>query len=100
MDSATVKEVVLSEKLLISEKTDLIEPILLDELICHIGSLASVYYKRSNAFVEENHGIHQRHLTMHHGSTDAGGNLVGTTTATNLEQSQVIPSQGDLLENF
>lgn len=30
-------------------------------------------------------------------STDAGDSPVGTTTATNLEQPQVIPSQGDLL---
>lgn len=30
-------------------------------------------------------------------STDAGDSPVGTTTATNLEQTQVIPSQGDLL---
>lgn len=30
-------------------------------------------------------------------STDAGDSPVGTTAATNLEQPQVIPSQGDLL---
>lgn len=30
-------------------------------------------------------------------STDAGDSPVGTTTTTNLEQPQVIPSQGDLL---
>lgn len=38
-DSVIAKEVVLSEKSRISEKTDLIEPILLDEVICHSGSL-------------------------------------------------------------
>uniref|UniRef100_A0A8C9TV51 Adaptor related protein complex 2 subunit beta 1 n=1 Tax=Scleropages formosus TaxID=113540 RepID=A0A8C9TV51_SCLFO len=58
-DPVTAKEVVLSEKPLISEETDLIEPTLLDELICHIGSLASVYHKPPNAFVEGSHGIHQ-----------------------------------------
>uniref|UniRef100_A0A8C5JDD2 Adaptor related protein complex 2 subunit beta 1 n=1 Tax=Junco hyemalis TaxID=40217 RepID=A0A8C5JDD2_JUNHY len=84
-DPVTAKEVVLSEKPLISEETDLIEPTLLDELICHIGSLASVYHKPPNAFVEGSHGIHRKHLP------------VGTTTTTNLEQPQVIPSQGDLL---
>uniref|UniRef100_A0A286Y5R7 AP complex subunit beta n=1 Tax=Cavia porcellus TaxID=10141 RepID=A0A286Y5R7_CAVPO len=77
----TAKEVVLSEKPLISEETDLIEPTLLDELICHNGSLASV------------HGIHRKHLPIHHGSTDAGDSPVGTTIASNLEQPQVIPSQ-------
>jgi len=44
--------VVLAEKPLISEETDLIEPTLLDELICHISSLASVYHKPPSAFVE------------------------------------------------
>ncbi|KFQ88103.1 AP-2 complex subunit beta, partial [Phoenicopterus ruber ruber] len=96
-DPVTAKEVVLSEKPLISEETDLIEPTLLDELICHIGSLASVYHKPPNAFVEGSHGIHRKHLPIHHGSTDAGDSPVGTTATTNLEQPQVIPSQGDLL---
>lgn len=47
-----VFQVVLAEKPLISEETDLIEPTLLDELICHISSLASVYHKPPMAFVE------------------------------------------------
>ncbi|CAF0929147.1 unnamed protein product [Didymodactylos carnosus] len=51
-DPKAAKEVVLAEKPLISEETDLLEPTLLDELICHIGSLASVYHKPPNAFVE------------------------------------------------
>nr|XP_022344232.1 AP-1 complex subunit beta-1-like [Crassostrea virginica]XP_022344233.1 AP-1 complex subunit beta-1-like [Crassostrea virginica] len=51
-DPAAAKEVVLAEKPLISEETDLIEPTLLDELICNISSLASVYHKPPNAFVE------------------------------------------------
>ncbi|NXD95543.1 AP2B1 protein, partial [Chaetorhynchus papuensis] len=96
-DPVTAKEVVLSEKPLISEETDLIEPTLLDELICHIGSLASVYHKPPNAFVEGSHGIHRKHLPIHHGSIDAGDSPVGTATTTNLEQPQVIPAQGDLL---
>lgn len=51
-DPAAAKEVVLAEKPLISEETDLLEPTLLDELICHIASLASVYHKPPTAFVE------------------------------------------------
>jgi len=51
-DPAAAKEVVLAEKPLISEETDLLEPTLLDELICHISSLASVYHKPPSAFVE------------------------------------------------
>uniref|UniRef100_A0A673H4B1 AP-1 complex subunit beta-1-like n=1 Tax=Sinocyclocheilus rhinocerous TaxID=307959 RepID=A0A673H4B1_9TELE len=87
-DPVTAKEVVLSEKPLISEETDLIEPTLLDELICHIGSLASVYHKPPNAFVEGSHGIHRKHLPIQHGSA-------GPTAS--IDQPQVIPSQGDLL---
>lgn len=65
-DPVTAKEVVLSEKPLISEETDLIEPTLLDELICHIGSLASVYHKPPSAFVEGSHGVHRKHLPVQH----------------------------------
>lgn len=50
-DPAAAKEVVLAEKPLISEETDLIEPSLLDELICHISSLASVYHRPPSSFV-------------------------------------------------
>jgi AP-2 complex subunit beta-1 len=93
----TAKEVVLSEKPLISEDIDLIEPTLLDELICHIGSLESLYHKPPNAFEEGSQGIHPKQLPIHHRSTEAGDGSVGTTTATNQEQPQVIPSQGDFL---
>lgn len=37
---------------MISEETDLLEPSLLDELLCHISTLASVYHKPPSAFVE------------------------------------------------
>lgn len=56
-DPAAAKEVVLAEKPLISEETDLLEPTLLDELICHISSLASVYHKPPTAFVEGRAGL-------------------------------------------
>eukprot|EP00730_Choanoeca_flexa_P017674 TRINITY_DN8542_c0_g1_i2.p1 TRINITY_DN8542_c0_g1~~TRINITY_DN8542_c0_g1_i2.p1 ORF type:complete len:877 (+),score=306.11 TRINITY_DN8542_c0_g1_i2:70-2700(+) len=51
-DPAAAKAVVLCEKPLISEETDLLEPSLLDELICHISSLASVFHKPPSSFVE------------------------------------------------
>jgi AP-1 complex subunit beta-1 len=51
-DPAAAREVVLAEKPLISEETDRLEPSLLDELICHISTLASVYHKPPSAFVE------------------------------------------------
>ncbi|VDO77877.1 unnamed protein product [Onchocerca flexuosa] len=51
-DPAAAKEVVLAEKPLISEETDLLEPSLLDQLVGHIGSLASVYHKPPSSFVD------------------------------------------------
>lgn len=45
-------QVVLAEKPLISEETDLLEPSLLDQLVCHIGSLASVYHKPPSSFID------------------------------------------------
>lgn len=51
-DPAAAKQVVLAEKPLISEETDLLEPSLLDQLVCHIGSLASVYHKPPSSFVD------------------------------------------------
>lgn len=51
-DPAAAKAVVLAEKPLISEETDLLEPSLLDELLCHISSLASVYHKPPTTFIE------------------------------------------------
>uniref|UniRef100_A0A3B5K6K6 AP complex subunit beta n=1 Tax=Takifugu rubripes TaxID=31033 RepID=A0A3B5K6K6_TAKRU len=92
-DPVTAKEVVLSEKPLISEETDLIEPTLLDELICHIGSLASVYHKPPSAFVEGSHGIHRKHLPV----IDTGESPVSSAPAAATDQHHVIPSQGDLL---
>ena len=50
------------EKPLISEETDLIEPTLLDELICYIGTLASVYHKPPSAFVEGGRGVVHKSL--------------------------------------
>merc|ERR1719419_1261070 len=85
-DPAAAKEVVLAEKPLISEETDLLEPTLLDELICHISSLASVYHKPPSAFVEGNVGL-KRVLP----SRGIGGSEAAPDTA------QVIPEPGSLI---
>lgn len=97
-DPAAAKEVVLAEKPLISEETDLLEPSLLDELICHIGSLASVYHKPPSAFVEGSRGGLRKALPLRHnsvGSAEEAGVTGGG------DQSTVIPSAdtliGDLL---
>uniref|UniRef100_A0A7N6B3A4 AP complex subunit beta n=1 Tax=Anabas testudineus TaxID=64144 RepID=A0A7N6B3A4_ANATE len=87
-DPVAAKEVVLAEKPLISEETDLIEPTLLEELICHIGTLASVYHKPPSAFVEGSRGVQHKRLP---------GNTGSTAAAVSEAPPAVIPSQGDLL---
>uniref|UniRef100_A0A8C0FPQ6 Adaptor related protein complex 1 subunit beta 1 n=1 Tax=Bubo bubo TaxID=30461 RepID=A0A8C0FPQ6_BUBBB len=86
-DPVAAKEVVLAEKPLISEETDLIEPTLLDELICYIGTLASVYHKPPSAFVEGSRGVVHKSLPPRTAPS-------GVQAA---EQPAVIPTQGDLL---
>lgn len=92
-DPAAAKEVVLADKPLISEETDLLEPTLLDELICHISSLASVYHKPPTAFVEGRSAGIRKSLPARQGSADE--------TGTAQPESTVIPNQesliGDLL---
>ncbi|XP_072520666.1 AP-1 complex subunit beta-1 isoform X2 [Salminus brasiliensis] len=98
-DPVAAKEVVLAEKPLISEETDLIEPTLLEELICHIGTLASVYHKPPSAFVEGSRGVQHKRLPARAGSgestesPDVGQSVSGVSDA----PPAVIPSQGDLL---
>uniref|UniRef100_UPI00398F7BC0 AP-1 complex subunit beta-1 isoform X2 n=1 Tax=Pristiophorus japonicus TaxID=55135 RepID=UPI00398F7BC0 len=99
-DPVAAKEVVLAEKPLISEETDLIEPTLLDELICHIGTLASVYHKPPSAFVEGSRGVQHKRLPPRSGSNESteSPDVAPSAAAQPTEQQPaVIPSQGDLL---
>uniref|UniRef100_A0A8C5LZX0 AP complex subunit beta n=1 Tax=Leptobrachium leishanense TaxID=445787 RepID=A0A8C5LZX0_9ANUR len=97
-DPVAAKEVVLAEKPLISEETDLIEPTLLEELICYIGTLASVYHKPPSAFVEGSRGIVPKRLPPRAGSESAESPEVAPVVAPPTENHpSVIPSQGDLL---
>ncbi|XP_055601467.1 AP-1 complex subunit beta-1 isoform X2 [Uranotaenia lowii] len=94
-DPAAAKEVVLADKPLISEETDLLEPTLLDELICHISSLASVYHKPPTAFVEGRGAGVRKSLPNRSASAAGAGEDSAAPEAT------VIPNQesliGDLL---
>ncbi|XP_026293073.1 AP-1 complex subunit beta-1 [Frankliniella occidentalis] len=95
-DPAAAKEVVLAEKPLISEETDLIEPTLLDELICHISSLASVYHKPPTAFVEGRAGL-RKSLPARTGSQE----IYRESASSGGGEASIIPTQesliGDLL---
>ncbi|KAL7986733.1 hypothetical protein Chor_013016 [Crotalus horridus] len=97
-DPVAAKEVVLAEKPLISEETDLIEPTLLDELICYIGTLASVYHKPPSAFVEGSRGVVHKSLPPRTGSSESSESPdVVAAGVPPSEQPAVIPTQGDLL---
>ncbi|KAI6076402.1 AP-1 complex subunit beta-1 isoform X2 [Aix galericulata] len=97
-DPVAAKEVVLAEKPLISEETDLIEPTLLDELICYIGTLASVYHKPPSAFVEGSRGVLHKSLPPRTGSSESAESPEAAPSAGQAaEQPAVIPAQGDLL---
>lgn len=88
-DPAAAKEVVLAEKPLISEETDLLEPTLLDELICHISSLASVYHKPPTAFVEGRSAGARKSLPARTNSNE--------DTQRTAPQASVIPAQDSLI---
>ncbi|XP_056157941.1 AP-1 complex subunit beta-1 [Lampris incognitus] len=97
-DPVAAKEVVLAEKPLISEETDLIEPTLLEELICHIGTLASVYHKPPSAFVEGSRGVQHKRLPTRAGSGESTESPdPGSAAGVSEPPPAVIPSQGDLL---
>ena len=78
-DPAAAKDVVLAEKPLIAEETDLLEPTLLDELICHIASLASVYHKPPSAFVEGKIGLKRMLPSRAEGEYEATESRAGAT---------------------
>ncbi|XP_050695182.1 AP-1 complex subunit beta-1-like [Eriocheir sinensis] len=97
-DPGAAKEVVLAEKPLIAEETDLIEPTLLDELICHIASLASVYHKPPSAFVEGRTGL-RRALPKTPGDNDTGGEQQQQQQQ-QPQQPTVIPNQDSLIPDL
>ena len=93
-DPAAAKDVVLAERPLISDETDLIEPTLLDELICHISSLASVYHKPPNSFVD---GAKMPIKSLMGATGAVAAPVVEESTA---QQNSVIPSQESYLRIF
>ncbi|CAK9299778.1 unnamed protein product [Gordionus sp. m RMFG-2023] len=113
-DPAAAKRVVLAERPLISEDTDLLEPSLLDELVTtQIGTLASVYHKPPSAFLDPADVAHafkaapakppasQSNLTS---NINLVGDLLGNVPEENSSQQNksnkrdvVIPSADSLL---
>ena len=64
----------------------MLEPTLLDELICHIASLASVYHKPPTAFVEGTGGLKRVLPSREEQAKGAAG-----------QAAQVIPEPGSLI---
>ena len=97
----------MAEKPLISEETDLLEPTLLDELICHIGTLASVYHKPPNAFVEGRHAL-KKNLPLRSGADGMNGDDDDTSgpdmlTSNHSNQAQPVVfggNVGSLIDDF
>jgi hypothetical protein len=78
-----------------------LEPSLLNQLVCHIGSLASVYHKPPSSFVDPARqplrGVTQAAPTL----PGAENNLVNTSSAPAApQQSTVIPSQDSLIADL
>ncbi|CAH8488370.1 unnamed protein product [Heterobilharzia americana] len=100
-DPAAAKEVVLAEKPLISEETDMLEPTLLDELICHLASLASVYHRPPSSFVEGRH-VARRQLPARVNGTSSISTANYGESQPDVPAPTVIPTQetliGDLLD--
>jgi len=98
-DPVAAKAVVLTEKPLIAEETDLLEATLLDELICHIASLACVYHKPPTAFVEGKVGPKRMLPVRASGVTDSDQEVAGATIIPepdSLIGAAVVPrGQGD-----
>ncbi|XP_063868094.1 AP-1 complex subunit beta-1-like isoform X1 [Scylla paramamosain] len=98
-DPGAAKEVVLAEKPLIAEETDLIEPTLLDELICHIASLASVYHKPPSAFVEGRTGL-RRALPKQSSGDNENNSDQQQQQQQQQQQPTVIPNQDSLIPDL
>uniref|UniRef100_A0AC35UFA4 AP complex subunit beta n=1 Tax=Rhabditophanes sp. KR3021 TaxID=114890 RepID=A0AC35UFA4_9BILA len=94
-DPATAKEVVLAEKPLISEETDLLEPSLLEQLVCHIGSLASVYHKPPSSFIDTTRQPIKKYPGIP--ASDSSENTSANTSALNTSSAPVLPSQDNII---
>ncbi|CAJ0580989.1 unnamed protein product, partial [Mesorhabditis spiculigera] len=100
-DPAAAKQVVLAEKPLISEETDLLEPSLLDQLVCHIGTLASVYHKPPNSFIDTaRQPLRQINNSASNHTAAAAADILGSASVSSAPQPAVIPAQDNLIADL
>eukprot|EP00912_Choanoflagellata_sp_UC4_P001062 UC4_evm1s655 len=101
VDAQKAKEVVLAEKPLISEETDMLEPGLLQELLGQMASLSSIYHKPASSFVDgkvPGKRIPVQQLTG--AAAQAAGDLLGGSApaANPFAASAPAPSDGGLVD--
>ncbi|KAJ1975225.1 hypothetical protein H4R34_004417 [Dimargaris verticillata] len=89
-DPAAAKAIVLSEKPDISAEAENLDPVLLEELLMNISSLASIYHKPPSTFIA---GAKRRHLTeskvLDHDRTWYTG---GLTASSHADRAQSLTS--------
>lgn len=99
-DPGAAKEVVLAEKPLISEETDLLEPSLLNQLVCHIGSLASVYHKPPTSFIDSTRAP-LKGIPSAQATTSGSTHESSSPAVEKKEQNPVvIPSQDNIIADL
>uniref|UniRef100_A0A915MEC3 AP complex subunit beta n=1 Tax=Meloidogyne javanica TaxID=6303 RepID=A0A915MEC3_MELJA len=97
-DPQAAKEVVLAEKPLISEETDLLEPSLLNQLVCHIGSLASVYHRPPSSFIDPiRHPVKTASLP---GSTQQEQQIVSPAENVQKQPTVIQPPQDSIIADL
>uniref|UniRef100_A0A0K0ED89 AP complex subunit beta n=1 Tax=Strongyloides stercoralis TaxID=6248 RepID=A0A0K0ED89_STRER len=97
-DPAAAKEVVLASKPLISGETDFLEPSFLNQLINHIGTLASVYHKPPSSFIDTSRQPLKKLGVPSSESNDEAGDILNFGGAgAPIQTGPVIPSQYNII---
>ena len=86
-DPGAAKSVVLSEKPLISDDSSMLEPTLLNELIHHISTLASVYHKPPSSFVSKLKGLRIKKTFVRRTEEDEEDEREETSQTSNKQQT-------------
>uniref|UniRef100_A0A0K0EDA3 AP complex subunit beta n=1 Tax=Strongyloides stercoralis TaxID=6248 RepID=A0A0K0EDA3_STRER len=93
-DPAAAKEVVLASKPLISSETDFLEPSFLNQLINHIGTLASVYHKPVSSIIKTNdQKIQNRTKHTCNKENNLLGDLISFENTFSYNESQPVKTQ-------
>lgn len=84
--SQAAKDIVLAEKPVITDDSNLLDPSLLDELLANIATLSSVYHKPPEAFVTRVRTVQKTEEEEY-----ADGSEVGTSESPSHADSAALP---------